>query len=218
MPRYEPDLDWEWSLIGAMREDLAEAATPDMVDEMMVDLLDSLTLTEAFDFGKALAQIQKGASAALADPTVRQITQVALPAAGGMVGGPLGATLAARAVASGPGPPTKAPTTKQGPSAATKGLVAVTQPSVLTQLLAAAMGERGRQTVNGVPNAALLSTLSSLFGQAAAEADELARGSTGPAYVGAGESFDDWTPRYHDDAVYESLLAAESREFEEVWP
>jgi hypothetical protein len=47
------------------------------------------------------------------------------------------------------------------------------QPEVLRGLLATALGQHGRQRISGIPVAQLLAMLSQVFGQAAADADEL---------------------------------------------
>ena len=60
-----------------------------------------------------------------------------------------------------------------GSAAAAQGLVLTQQPEVLRSLLAAALGQHGRQQVSGVPVAQLLTLFSQVFGQAAADADEL---------------------------------------------
>jgi hypothetical protein len=290
---YWPDAGWESPLVDAMREDLAESATEDLVDETLLGLLDPLTAAESFDLGKALGSIAKGASGALSDPTVRQIAQVALPVAGGAlgtaVGGPVGTALGSKlggvAAANLPGAPKPAaapaatprmpavqaaaqpvaqppaqripqpapvaqpvaqpaaqkaqtaPAAQMAPAqlapvpaeapAALKALALTHNNTVLNGLLAAALGAGGRQVVAGVPIAALLSTLSSIFGQAAAEADQVARSSgsgsgigagtgSGTGFLGDSEELDAWTPP--DDAVYASVVAAEALDLEEAWP
>jgi hypothetical protein len=60
-----------------------------------------------------------------------------------------------------------------GSAAAAQGLVLTQQPDVLRGLLATALGQHGRQLVSGVPVAQVLALLSQVFGQAAADADEL---------------------------------------------
>jgi hypothetical protein len=60
-----------------------------------------------------------------------------------------------------------------GSAAAAQGLVLTQQPQVLQSLLSTALGQHGRQQVAGIPNAQLLAMLSQIFGQAAADADEL---------------------------------------------
>jgi hypothetical protein len=61
-----------------------------------------------------------------------------------------------------------------GSAAAAQGLVLTQQPDVLKALLALAMGQQGARQVGGVPVASVMNMLSSVFGQAAADADELA--------------------------------------------
>ena len=78
-------------------------------------------------------------------------------------------------------------------------------------LAAAGMGKEGAKSVNGVPVAQILGMLSSLFGQAAADADELmyldqeADGESEP---------DSGAP--HGRALYTTLLEAENAELAEV--
>jgi hypothetical protein len=60
-----------------------------------------------------------------------------------------------------------------GSAAAAQGLVLTQQPEVLRGLLATALGQHGRQRISGIPVAQLLAMLSQVFGQAAADADEL---------------------------------------------
>jgi hypothetical protein len=84
-------------------------------------------------------------------------------------GGPA-AGVAGPAVAPGMAPPAVA----GGSAAAAQGLVLTQQPDVLKALLALAMGQHGARQVGGVPVASVMNMLSSVFGQAAADADELA--------------------------------------------
>jgi hypothetical protein len=60
-----------------------------------------------------------------------------------------------------------------GSAAAAQGVVLTQHPDVLRGLLATALGQHGRQRVSGIPVAQLLALLSQVFGQAAADADEL---------------------------------------------
>ena len=72
-------------------------------------------------------------------------------------------------------PPSPGPTSAVagGSAAAAQGLVLTQQPDVLRSSLATALGQHGRKQVSGVPAAQLLGLLSQVFGQAAADADEL---------------------------------------------
>ncbi|MEU4673931.1 hypothetical protein AB0F91_39750 [Amycolatopsis sp. NPDC023774] len=212
----EPELAWEASLLAAMRDDLAARATSEMLDETLLDLLDPLDPAEAINVGKALSQIEKGASAVLTDPTVRQVAQVALPLAGGAIGtaagGPVGAAAGAKigtilggAVA--PAPP--AQPNAGAKAAGVQALAAANTQNVQLALVAAALGPKGVQMINGIPVAALLAAMSTLFARAAAEVDQRARqiGTAAPAAVPA-ESVTAWDPP--ERHIYESLLAAES--------
>jgi hypothetical protein len=66
------------------------------------------------------------------------------------------------------------PAVAGGSAAAAQGLVLTQQPDVLKALLALSMGQHGARQVGGVPVASVMNMLSSVFGQAAADADELA--------------------------------------------
>lgn len=224
--------DAEWSdhtgglgevLREALHDEYADADAEEMSDALDA-VLDGMSAAEAFSISKALRQIERGASRALANPLVGQIAQTALPAGAGalgtLIGGPVGTalgsrlgTLAAGALAR-PGPrPTGtgapvagggvpaglpaqapaapgaqpsliggAPSPAAGPgsavaggsAAAAQGLVLTQQPDVLRALLALTMGQHGQRQVGGVPVADVMNMLSSVFGQAAADADELA--------------------------------------------
>jgi hypothetical protein len=60
-----------------------------------------------------------------------------------------------------------------GSDAAKQALVLSKQQDVLRSLLATALGQIGQTAVSGIPNAKLLSEMSRLFGEAAADADAL---------------------------------------------
>ncbi|MEU8365252.1 hypothetical protein AB0C27_55480 [Nonomuraea sp. NPDC048882] len=66
------------------------------------------------------------------------------------------------------------PAVADGSAAAAQGLVLTQQPDVLKALLALSMGQHGARQVGGIPVASVMNMLSSVFGQAAADADELA--------------------------------------------
>jgi hypothetical protein len=211
----------------ALHEDYAEAPA-EQLEEALADMFDSMSLAESFNFAKALRQIQSGASRALADPQVAAILRTGAPvvgaAAGTLVGGPAGTALggalgnaAAKALPAKAGGPRPAPptttTTPQagGSTSAAKGFVLTQQPDVLKSILAAALGAHGRQTVNGVPVGAVMNMLSSLFAQAAEDADALMDDE--------GWSEEDITPYLYAgpasagdraDALYENLLASEN--------
>jgi hypothetical protein len=106
-----------------------------------------------------------------------------------------------------------------GSVAAAQGLVLTQQPDVLRSLLATALGEHGRQTVSGVPVPQVLGMLSEVFGEAAADADEL-------MYLGhrpdAAESALEGAPADAIDSLYADLLGADNLELADAaewdWP
>lgn len=193
-------LDESADLAEALRESLVDEyadATASEMSEALANVLESMSPAEAFNFAKALKQIPRGAGRVLADPAFGQIAGSALPIAGGalgtVIGGPvgtaLGTSLGTAAAKALPRSPTKAPVSRTaapptappaatpaaagGSAAAAQGLVLTQQPDVLKSLLALAMGQHGQKTVSGVPVAKIMSMLSSVFGQAATDADEL---------------------------------------------
>jgi hypothetical protein len=195
-PDYE-DLDWfdetaelAEVLRDALHDDFSDASSEEM-DDALGEVLESMSPAESFNFAKALKQIERGAGQALSDPVFGQIVRTGLPIAAGAVGtvfgGPVGTALgsslgtaAARALPGGaptrpaaPTPDPGRPAVAGGSAAAAQGLVLTQQPDVLKGLLALAMGEHGKKSVNGVPVPAIMGMLSSVFGQAAADADEL---------------------------------------------
>jgi hypothetical protein len=193
-------LDDSADLAKALRESLddeyADATPREMVDAL-ANVLESMSPAEAFSVAKALKQIRRSAGRVLSDPALGQIAGSALPIAGGalgtIIGGPAGTavgtslgTAAAKALPRRPAkapvsrtaapptaPPAVTPAAAGGSAAAAQGLVLTQQPDVLKSLLALAMGQHGQKTVSGVPVAKIMSMLSSVFGQAAADADEL---------------------------------------------
>lgn len=188
---------WYGEVLAEVLCDEYADADLEALDEAVAEMLDALTPAEAFGLTKALHQIASGAGRVVSDPAFSRIAAGVLPVAGGalgtVVGGPLGTALGTQlgtaAVKALPPPrpspgvprsPTPAahqaaaaPPAAAGSSAAAQGLVLTQHPDVLKGLLALAVGEHGRKTVNGVPVAALLNMVSSVFGKAAAEADEL---------------------------------------------
>lgn len=185
-----------------MREVLAEeyaGAADEDYDDALESVLDGMSAAEAFSVAKALRQIQSGAGQALANPLVGQVARTALPvgagALGTLVGGPAGTAIGSRlgtlaagalarpavpAVPGRPGGPGVTPTLQGvppaagGSAAAAQGLVLSQQPDILKALLALSMGQHGAREIGGVPVASVMNLLSSVFGQAAADADELA--------------------------------------------
>ena len=99
-----------------------------------------------------------------------------------------------------------------GSAAAAQGLILTQQPDVLQSLLAAALGQHGQQQLNGIPVAQMLGMLSGVFGQAAADADELMYlAADGEAGEGAHES----APG-SDRSLYTSLLGVDNIELSEA--
>lgn len=100
-----------------------------------------------------------------------------------------------------------------GSAAAAQGLVLTQQPDVLRSLLATALGQPGRKQVSGVPAAQLLALLSHVFGQAAADADEL-------MYLEQeaddAESVPDDAPAASLRSLYADLLGADNFELAEA--
>jgi hypothetical protein len=225
----------------ALREDYADAPAEE-IEDALANVFELMTPAESFNFAKALRQVEKGASQVLADPAVGQIATTALPLAGAAVGtaygGPAGTAVgsglgraAAKALsgakptpATRPGqtpmPVTPTAPVAAGSPAAVKGLILTQQPEVLTSLLALALGEQGRRAVDGVPVGAVMNLLSTVFGQAAADADELMySGEVSPSYLPEGDSAyqaDPAAPANRADALYTALLDAESEDLTEA--
>ena len=100
-----------------------------------------------------------------------------------------------------------------GSAAAAQGLVLSQQPEILRSLLAAALGQQGRQQVSGVPVAQLLTLFSQVIGQAAADADELMYLEQQPdAAESAVEEVSPGSVR----SLYADLLGADNLEFAEA--
>jgi hypothetical protein len=80
----------------ALHEDYADASDEEM-DEALVNVLDSMSPAESWNFASALNQIGSSASKLLSDPTVGAIARTALPVAGAAlgtaIGGPAGTAL-----------------------------------------------------------------------------------------------------------------------------
>jgi len=100
-----------------------------------------------------------------------------------------------------------------GSAAAAQGLILTQQPDVLRSLLATAMGQHGRREVSGVPAAQVLASLSQIFGQAAADADELMYLEQQPE---AGESLPGDAPGGSGRRLYSDLLGADNLELAEA--
>jgi hypothetical protein len=234
-------LDLGEVLRGALREDYANAP-PEEMEDALANVLESMTPAESFNFAKALRQVEKGAAQALEDPAVGQFATTALPLAGAAVGtafgGPAGTAIgsglggaAAKAISGAkPTPPTSAgaptmptpPTSPvaSGSSAAAKGLILTQQPEVLKSLLALSLGEHGRKSVDGVPVGAVMNLLSTIFSQAAADADELMySGGLMASYLPDGDSEyqpDPASPADRVDALYTAFLDAENEDLTEA--
>lgn len=235
-------------LLEALHEDYA-GALPEELDAALDNIFDSMSPAESFNIGKALRQIGKGASQAVADPLVGQVVRTALPIAGGavgtLVGGPAGTAVggalgsaAAKALpstarasaprtaarmASSP-PPTMSPAARApvsaGSAAAAQGLALTQHPDVLKSLLALALGGQGRQAINGVPVGAVMNMLSSVFGRAAEDADELRYGGDeSSGYLHDSEAHPDIDPAAPADrarALYARLIGSENRRLAEA--
>jgi hypothetical protein len=213
----------------ALREDY-EDAPPEEMENALAGVLEAMTPAESFNLTKALRQVEKGAAQTLADPAVGQIASTALPlagaAAGTYFGGPAGTAIgsqlggaAAKSLSGAKPTPPAAPGSSPLPPAA-KGLVLTQDPRVLKTLLALAMGEHGRKSIDGVPIGRIMNLLSTVFNQAAADADELlySSGETSSyllddegAYLTGPER-----PADRADALYTTLLDAENEHFAEA--
>jgi hypothetical protein len=181
-----------------------DAGDAEDLDEALEAVLDEMSPAEAFNFGKALRTIQSA--------TGKAALPAGAAALGTVIGGPAGTALGSRlgtaAAKALPGrpktPPVTIPPVAGGSAAAAQGLVLTQQPDVLQALLALALGEHGRKSVNGVPVAAVMNMLSSVFGQAAADADEL-------LYLGDSDGESD-PPIPGDRSLYVALIDADNEE------
>ncbi|MBB5788964.1 hypothetical protein [Jiangella mangrovi] len=220
------------ALAEVLADDYADA-TPADLDLAVSDVLGELSPAEAFGVGKALRRLGGGAAGLVSDPAFAQIAGRVLPVAGGAlgtaIGGPAGTALgsqlgsaAARSLPRGrtataaapPAPPPPPPASAAGGSAAATQAAVLTQhPTVAKGLLALALGEHGKKTVDGVPVAALMSMLSSVFGRAAADADEL-------AYLGGHGDAEETAEWDDDESLYTALVDADNAELSEAvsWP
>jgi hypothetical protein len=104
-----------------------------------------------------------------------------------------------------------------GSVAAAKGLVLSQQPDVLKSLLALALGSHGQSAVNGIPVGSVMSMLSSLFGQAAEDADALLeeRGwsdEESSPYLNSGV----WAAADRADALYAHLMETDETRIAEA--
>ncbi|HEU4424314.1 MAG TPA: hypothetical protein VFR67_17440 [Pilimelia sp.] len=181
-------------VLAEVMSDVYADADQEELEDALAGVLESLSPAEAFGVTKALGQIGRSAGQIASDPAFAQVAAGVLPVAGGafgtVVGGPVGTAAGARlgAVAAkslpkaqlskaqsltAPRDGAPKPRAAGGSSAAAQGLVLTQHPDILKGLLALAMGEHGQKSINGVPVARLMGVLSSVFGKAAADADEL---------------------------------------------
>lgn len=187
---YPPEEDWFdepsslSAVLGDALHDCYADAEPEELEEALDNVMDAMSAAEALSVTSALKQIGRASGQVLGDPAVARIAGTALPmggsALGTVIGGPAGTAIggglgqaAAKALAG----PARA---LSSPAAAAGGSAAAVQAMVLQELgpvrealLRLALGEHGQRSVNGIPVAQLMRTLSSVFGQAAADADEL---------------------------------------------
>lgn len=220
---YWPEEDQGWfeespNLAGVLGDALddgyADADETEM-QEALDNVLDSMGAAEGVSFTNALKQIEQATGQALSNPAIGRIAATALPlgtaALGTALGGPAGTAAggalgnaAVRALAGTPSSPGSPAASAGGSSAALQGLILTQQREVPAALLRVALGEHGKKTVNGVPVASIMRLLSSVFGQAAADADELMY-LDGEGADDDGESFEG----YGDDrSLYTALMDA----------
>jgi hypothetical protein len=180
--------DLSEGLRGALAEEFADCS-PEELDAVLDEMLESVSPAEAVHLGSALQQIGQRASTLADDQRTRSFAASALPVAGGavgtLVGGPAGTAVgsalgSAAAKALGPRPTAgarsstgSAARSATGSAAAARALMMTQNPQVLRSLLAVALGAQGRRTIDGVPVGAVMGILTHLLGQAAADADEL---------------------------------------------
>lgn len=211
-------------------------ATPEEMEVALIDMLESMTPAEGFNFGKILSQIGKAGKKVLRNPIAAKIAKTALPIAGSTIGtffGPLGTMaggklgqIAGQAFSSGgkrsPALTKVAQTSVSGGSAAAGQLLQLTQnPDMLKSLLSLALGSNGKKSISigkGGPSvnvgsfANLLSTLSN---QVAADAEQLLSESNElHSYLLDSEGnylYDPANPEERARALYEVLSEAETQ-------
>jgi len=108
------------------------------------------------------------------------------------------------------------PNVAGGSAAAAQGLVLSQRPDVLQALLSLAMGQQGQKSVNGVPVAGVMNMLSSVFGQAAADADELLYLDGEDGESADSEDLVGITALPSDRTLYTALLDADNYELSEA--
>ena len=100
-----------------------------------------------------------------------------------------------------------------GSAAATQALILSKHPDVQQAALATALGQQGRREISGIPAAQLLGLLSQVFGQAAADADELVYNEAVPdAAESSGPEAEPGSLR----SLYCDLLGADNLELAEA--
>ncbi len=189
------DVDWNdefTEMAETLRDSLEDdyGATTQQMQEALLDVFDSLSPAESFNLGKALSQIEKGASSAIRDPTIGQLARTALPLAGGAVGTLVGGTARnscgqPRRPGGRPSPSGVKPSKADGRDSTgcsrrgervvvlLQGLVLTQKPEVLKSLSPSPSASMAANRSTASRSGAVLSLLSSVFGQAAADADEL---------------------------------------------
>jgi len=111
--------------------------SPEDTDEVLLDMVESLPVDEAFNFVKALGDIAKPVARAVRSPELSQVLSVAAPLAGTALGGPAGAAIG-RSLAQAAGSAlARNPKVPALPAAAMPAM-ATAAPTVLAQLPAAA--------------------------------------------------------------------------------
>jgi hypothetical protein len=112
------------------------------------------------------------------------------------------------------GPSQAVPAVAGGSAAAAQGLVLSQQPEFLKGLLALAMGQHGQRSVNGIPVRSIMNMLSGVFGQAAADADELTyldgEGFGGDGLDSDADAFSDDSGHPSGRSMYTALMEAEN--------
>ncbi|WP_066370352.1 hypothetical protein [Herbidospora mongoliensis] len=236
LEEYLDDVDFV-DLGEVLRESLVDDydnASPEEMDEALLNIFDSMTAAEALSLGSALSRIEKGAAQTLAIPAFGQLAKTSLPIAGGAlgtaIGGP-GGTVAGQGLGKvvANSLPTKAKSGRpqpakgsvaEGSEAARMLVVLLENRSMLKSLLALAMGIEGRKSIGGHPVGAFANLLSTLASQAAADADELLRGGQEmPAYLRDAEDYlgvDPAVPADRARALYGALLDAENESLAEA--
>ena len=112
-----------------------------------------------------------------------------------------------------PTAPTPASPVAGGSAAAAQALILSSHPEVQQAALATALGQHGRREISGIPAAQLLGLLSQVFGQAAADADELMYNEAVPdAAESAGPDAEAGSLR----SLYCDLLGADNLELAEA--